>query len=165
MNTNISSRSEIEQSDYRRYLAAVTLFHQAAADAVDLSGTDYQAGNLLDLDGPMTSSDLAARIGLSKGATTRLVDRLVALGVAIRTTDATDRRRTLIAHTGHLPANLGRVLERVRAPIHEALAELTPEQRRGVNIYLNAATVAYTAAARSLRDVPVGDLPASSAKG
>lgn len=149
----------VGRGDYRRYLAAVTLFHQAAADAVGLSGTDYQASNLLDLDGPMTSGDLAGRLGLSTGATTRLVDRLIAIGVAIRTEDPADRRRTLIAHSGHLPADLDGVLRRVRLPIQDALAELTPDQRSGVTAYLTAATQAYTAAARTLRGTQPPDHP------
>lgn len=148
---NIPHPDAVGHADYRRYLAAVTLFHQAAADAVALSGTDYQASNLLDLDGPMTSSELAGRLGLSTGATTRLVDRLIAIGVAIRTVDPADRRRTVIAHTGRLPADLACVLDQVRWPIQQALANLTTEQRRGVNAYLTAATEAYTDAARSLR--------------
>ncbi|WP_372698377.1 MarR family winged helix-turn-helix transcriptional regulator [Arthrobacter sp. JSM 101049] len=145
------SNPRVDRGDYRRYLAAVTLFHQAAADAVGLSGTDYQASNLLDLDGPMTSGDLAGRLGLSTGATTRLVDRLIAIGVAIRTEDPADRRRNLIAHSGHLPAALDGVLRRVRLPIQDALAELTADQRNGVSAYLTAATQAYTVAARTLR--------------
>lgn len=119
---------------------------------VGLSGTDYQASNLLDLDGPMTSSDLAGRLGLSTGATTRLVDRLVAIGVAIRTEGAEDRRRTVIAHTGHLPSDLEDVLRSVRLPIKHALTELTADQRSGINAYLAAATDAYTDAARSLHE-------------
>jgi DNA-binding MarR family transcriptional regulator len=157
MDAGSTSSPEVGHGDYRRYLAAVTLFHQAAADAVGLSGTDYQASNLLDLDGPMTSGDLARRLALSTGAATRLVDRLIAIGVAIRTEDPSDRRRTLIAHSGRVPANLANVLQRVRAPIEDALAELTPAQRSGVNAYLTAATEAYATTARTLRKTPVDE--------
>lgn len=151
MKADDHSSPSVDRGDYRRYLAAVTLFHQAAADAVGLSGTDYQASNLLDLDGPITSGDLAGRLGMSTGAATRLVDRLVAIGVAIRTEDPADRRRTLVAHSGNLPAALDGVLQRVRLPIQDALAELTPDQRSGVTAYLTVATQTYTVAARTLR--------------
>lgn len=142
----------VDPGTYRRYLAAVTLFHQTAADAHGLSGTDYQAANLLDLDGPMTSGELARRLALSTGAATRLVDRLVDAGVARRTDDPGDRRRALVEHTGVLPDGLPATLARVGAPIARALAGLDAHQRAGVEAYLTAAAEAYAAEARRLRD-------------
>lgn len=151
MKTDTDSSQRLPSSlEYRRYLLAVTLFHQAAADAVGLSGTDHQASLLLDLEGPLTSGELARRLGLSTGATTRLVDRLIAAGIAERTVDATDRRRALVAHTGRQPPGLDAILTRVRPPIHHALTELTAEQLEGVRRYLAAATAAFSQAARDL---------------
>ncbi|WP_166982974.1 MarR family winged helix-turn-helix transcriptional regulator [Paramicrobacterium fandaimingii] len=141
----------VDAAAYRRYLAALTLFHQAAADSVGLTGADYQASNLLDLDGPMPSSELARRLGLSLAATTRLVDRLIEKGIARRAEDPSDRRRAVIAHTGHLPGNLAAILDRVRMPIGAALESMTPEQRSGVAAYLAAAGQAYSDSARALR--------------
>jgi len=137
------------EAQYRLYLAAVVLFHQAAADRVGLSGTDYQASNLLDLDGPMTNSELARRLRLSTGATTRLVDRLITEGIAERTTDPDDRRRVLVRHTGRMPKGLDQQLAAVREPLGAALAALTPSQLTGVQAYLEAATTAYTEATAS----------------
>lgn len=137
---------------YRRYLAALILFHQAAAERAGLSGTDYQAANLLDVDGPMTSGQLATRLRLTTGATTRLVDRLVADGVAERVRDTQDRRKAMIQHTGVLPGDLASVLEGVRGPIEAGLDALTPEQRAGVTAYLTVATAAYARVARDLGD-------------
>lgn len=134
------------EAQYRRYLAAVVLFHQAAADRVGLSATDYQASNLLDLDGPMTNGELARRLRLSSGATTRLVDRLVAEGIAERTTDPADRRKVLVRHTGRLPPGLEHQLDAVRQPLGAAIAGLTASQLKGVWAYLDAATIAYTEA-------------------
>ncbi len=135
---------------YRRYLAALTLFHQAAADLSGLSGTDYQASNLLELDGPLTSGELAHRLGMSTGATTRLVDRLIAAGIAERTTDPTDRRRAPVRHTGVMPPGLTELLARVQGPIGQAIAGMTEEQLAGVSRYFGAATTAYADAAREL---------------
>lgn len=146
--------SEELSNDYRRYLAALVHFHQAAADRSGLSGTDYQASNLLDVDGPLTSSELAHRLGLSTGATTRLVDRLIAAGIAERHPSANDRRTVSIHHTGYLPDGLESALNAVRAPIAGTLNSLTPEQLQGVRLYLDSATDSYTAAARSLTTPP-----------
>jgi DNA-binding MarR family transcriptional regulator len=132
---------------YRRYLAANVLFHLAAADTAGLTPVDYQASNLLELDGPLSNGQLAARLGLTSGATTRLVDRLEARGLARRTVDPDDRRRAVIAHTGELPADLVALLDAVRAPIGRAVDRLSPEQVDGLRTYLAAATDAFLGAA------------------
>lgn len=49
--------------------------------------------------GPMTMSDLGARIPLSRAAVTALTDRLEALEYVRRTPDAMDRRRTVLTLT------------------------------------------------------------------
>lgn len=152
MNTNRPQAELMDLSAYRRYLAALTLFHQAAADSVGLSGTDYQASNLLDLEGPLTSGELARRLGLSFAAASRLVDRLIKDGIARRRLDASDRRRVVVEHTGMLPGDLKGTLERVREPIATALASMTNEQLAGVVAYISAATDAYSESARALRD-------------
>lgn len=151
MNASIGQGEVLDPAAYRRYLAALTLFHQAAADSVGLSGTDYQASNLLDLEGSMTSGELARRLGLSLAAGSRLVDRLIDAGIARRGHDPADRRRVVIQHTGKLPGDLARTLEGVRGPIAAALAAMSSEQLSGIATYIDAAGQAYTESARSLR--------------
>ena len=136
---------------YRRYVAALVSFHLAAADDVGLSGTDYQATNLLGLDGPLTSGDLAARLGLTTGATTRLIDRLSEAGYVRRREDPQDRRRVLVEHTGRIPARLTKHLRTVQGPIRDVLAGLSDEERAGVVAYLEGATEAYRDASSALR--------------
>ncbi len=95
-----STPSGIPSETYRRYLAAVVQFHLVTADEVGLSGTDYQATNLLALDGPLSSGELAARLGLTTGATTRLIDRLERAGYLRRVHDPADRRRVMVEQPG-----------------------------------------------------------------
>lgn len=136
---------------YRTYLASVVRFHLAAAEAGGLGPSDYQASSLLDLDGPLTTGELADQLGLSPSATTRVIDRLIAAGVAERVTDLADRRRTVITHTGYLPEGLSELLDQVRVPIGEAVAALNEDQREGLLIYFQAAADAYAAATRASR--------------
>ncbi len=137
--------------EYRRYLASVVLFHVAAADEVGIGATDYQAWNLLDVDGPMTSGELAQRLGLSTGATTRLIDRLEASDAARRVSDPADRRRVVVEATGRTPARLDEVLATVRAPVAEAFTALDEHQLEGLATYLRIAGDAYRDAARNIR--------------
>jgi DNA-binding MarR family transcriptional regulator len=137
---------------YRRYLAAIVMFHLAAADEVGIGATDYQALNVLDVDGPMTSGELAQRLALSTGATTRLIDRLEASDVARRVPDPADRRRVMVEATGRMPDGLAEVLAAVRKPVSRAFTGLDAHQLEGLASYLSTATEAYRTAARELRD-------------
>jgi len=136
---------------YRHYLASVVLFHLAAADRVGLSATDYQALNILQLDGPLPSGELAARLGLTTSATTRAIDRLVNAGYARRVPDEADRRIVRVECTGTLPEGLGELLASVRKPVSAALAQLSPEQLAGLELYWQAAASAFAEQTRKIR--------------
>ncbi len=136
---------------YRRYLSAVVQFHVTAAAEVGLAGTDFQAANLLDVDGPLTSGQLAHRLALSTSAVTRLVDRLVKAGWAQRVPDTSDRRVVRIELTGQLPDRLAQAIEAVRTPIGQTIGSMTDAQRAGLLSYLEVAAQTYAAVARDLR--------------
>lgn len=143
----MTSTSDLREP-YRNYLSSVILFHFAAADRSGLGLTDYQASSLLDLDQRMTNGQLAERLGLSAGATTRVVDRLVEFGLARRVVDPTDRRRVMIEHTGELPEELASLLGPIRRQIGELVAGLSSEQVNGLHAYFVGAAEIYGAAAR-----------------
>ncbi len=132
---------------YRRYLAAVVLFHGHAANVAGMGATDYQASSILGLEESMTAGQLGAMLGLTSGATTRLIDRLVAGGLARRVDDPTDRRRVRVAHTGTLSAELVRLLETVQRPIGETIASLDAHQVEGLIAYFRSAAAAFESAA------------------
>jgi len=151
INGQPASGLEALAGDYRRYLASVVLFHLAAADAVGLGATDYQASSILDLDGPMTAGELARRLGLSTGATTRLIDRMERGGYLRRTHDEKDRRRVLVEHTDIRPDRLNEILAAVTGPVADVLRGLTPEQQEGVARYVRGAQRAYSEATDAVR--------------
>ncbi|WP_293699829.1 MarR family transcriptional regulator [uncultured Agrococcus sp.] len=128
---------------YRTYLAAVVRFHLAAAEAGGMGPTDYQASSILELDGPLSPGELADRLRLSRSATTRVIDRLVAAGIAERTVDAADRRKGVVAHTGLIPGEAIRLFSSVREPIGTAIGSLSAEQQEGLVTYFRSATAAY----------------------
>lgn len=137
---------------YGRYLSAVVQFHIVAAAEIGLAGTDFQAANLLQLAGPLTSGELAHRLALTTGATTRLIDRLVAAGWVRRAADLADRRRVVVELSGLLPERLARAVEAVRIPIGVAITAMSEEQREGLLTYFETAAGAYAAVARQLRE-------------
>jgi DNA-binding MarR family transcriptional regulator len=55
--------------------------------------------HVLRLGGPRSVSEIADRIGLSRAATSHLVDRLVGMGMVDRAEDAEDRRQKRVSTT------------------------------------------------------------------
>jgi hypothetical protein len=76
----------------RALAEALEHFDDAAARALGVGRSDLRALNQLE-DGPLPAGVLAARLGLSSGATTALVDRLVGAGLVTRQDRADDGRK------------------------------------------------------------------------
>ncbi|MCC2528677.1 MarR family transcriptional regulator [Bacillus halotolerans] len=93
------SRSELEKTAvqlFRKLGTRTILFHQAAAQALDLFPTDLKSADILNEAGPMTAGELGKKTGLSTGSVTALVDRLEKAGYVAREKDPNDRRRVII---------------------------------------------------------------------
>ena len=94
-----------------------SLFSHAVAERTGMHSTDIETMDLLNVLGPMTAGRLSQMTGLSSGATTRLIDRLVRAGFVRRVADAADRRRVRIEP---LDENLQEIGE-MYAPLANAL--------------------------------------------
>jgi DNA-binding MarR family transcriptional regulator len=138
---------------YRAYFTAMTLSGQTAADALGQNPTDFHALNVLELSGPLTAGALAARIGLSQSATTRLVDRLERNGWARRTPDPADRRRVVIEAAALTAEEQEQSLGPVRRRLAEVLDTFDADELRILHRYFEAAAPALREAARETREV------------
>jgi DNA-binding MarR family transcriptional regulator len=103
----------------RALAEALEHFDDAAARALGVGRSDLRALNQLE-HGPLPAGVLAARLGLSSGATTALVDRLVAAGFVARRTAPDDGRKVLV---GLQPA-VWQAFARVYAPCGAAVATI-----------------------------------------
>lgn len=74
----------------------VVQFNDAVARSLGVSASDLQALFVLSRTGPGTPGTLARHIGLTTGAASRLVDRLVAADLVTRDPDPADRRRVVV---------------------------------------------------------------------
>jgi DNA-binding MarR family transcriptional regulator len=72
---------------------------EAAAQKLGLNRTDSRCMDILDQHGQMSAGELARESGLSTGAITAVVDRLVRIGYVQRIADPNDRRRVLVGPT------------------------------------------------------------------
>jgi MarR family transcriptional regulator, organic hydroperoxide resistance regulator len=85
--------------EVRRSQAATARFDRAVADAVGINQTDLHCIDVLSRTGPVTAGQLAEQTGLSSGAMTTAIDRLVRAGFVERRHDERDRRRVVVALT------------------------------------------------------------------
>jgi DNA-binding MarR family transcriptional regulator len=86
----------------------------------------------LALGGPMSVSDLSARLDVGLATTSLVVGELGRVGIVVRTEDPNDRRRTIVelapAHRQAISAFVGRRAGIVKS----ALEPLTPQERMGL---------------------------------
>lgn len=107
---------------------------QDATDEVDHAGagllgvnrTDLRCLSLLGRRGPMTAGRLASEVGLTTGAATTAIDRLVRQGYVDRVRDDQDRRRITIEITPRATT----LMEKVWGPLGEEARALLLRRTR-----------------------------------
>lgn len=127
------------------------------AQAHDLHPTDVRALRVLaDATTAVTAGELGDRLGLTSGATTRVLDRLAAAGFLTRSRNGQDRRVVHVQMTARawaaveaFSAHLGPVVDRSLG------GAFTADELAVVARFLTAAAEAVRAAAR----VPLADRP------
>jgi DNA-binding MarR family transcriptional regulator len=72
------------------------MFSQVVADKVGLHSTDNECLDFLILNGPSTAGQLAKYTGLTTGAVTAMVDRLIKAGYVRRQHSEEDRRKVVV---------------------------------------------------------------------
>jgi DNA-binding MarR family transcriptional regulator len=72
---------------------------EAAARGLGVNRTDARCLDIIERVGPITAGGLAEEAGLTTGAVTTVIDRLVEKGYARRVADPADRRRVMVEIT------------------------------------------------------------------
>ncbi|MDT7676525.1 MAG: hypothetical protein QOD82_4427 [Pseudonocardiales bacterium] len=106
----------------RDFIAAVVVFHEEVGRRLGLSATDRKCLDLI-CRGPVTAGELARYTGLTTGAITGMIDRLVAAGYVERRPDPVDRRQTWVSRR---PGSaLDEVLPAIFGPLGEDMRKIT----------------------------------------
>ena len=117
-----------------------TFLSNAIADRLGLSPSELEVMGTLVSRGPLSAGELAKRTGLTSGAVTRLIDRLVERGSVRRRDDPNDRRRVLVEIT---PGAL-KVCEPFYGPIEaEGTALLEGRTEKELEVILEYLRVSY----------------------
>jgi predicted transcriptional regulator len=106
----------------RDFIAAVVVFHDLVGRCLGVSATDRKCLDLLSR-GAVTAGELARFTGLTTGAITGIIDRLVKAGYAERVSDPGDRRRVLVARKP--TSRLDTILPAIFGPLGEDMAAVT----------------------------------------
>ena len=109
----------------REFSTAVVLFHDAVGRRLGLSATERKLLDVLDRLGPSTAGALAAHTGLTTGAITGVVDRLVRAGYARREPNPRDRRSVIVSRVASPAAH--RLGPEVFAPLGQAIRDLSAQ--------------------------------------
>jgi len=107
-----------------------------------LTPTKLRALELLDEQGPLRISDLAAGMAVDETTATRLADRLEAMGAATRERAEDDRRATVVALTPEGRRLAADAAKRRREFVRDVLATLDPDERAELVRLTQKATVA-----------------------
>lgn len=83
----------------RELSASSVMFHTLMAEKFGLTVTDWRAWDIVIRHGPLTAGRFAELTGLTPGAVTGLIDRLVEAGVVQRVRDSRDRRKVMVEAT------------------------------------------------------------------
>jgi DNA-binding MarR family transcriptional regulator len=116
----------------RELSASSVMFHSVMAEKFGLTVTDWRAWDLVLRHGPLTAGNFAQLTGLTPGAVTGLIDRLVEAGAVERVRDSQDRRKVLVKAT--LRSSDQQVANSLFAPMLQAVerlyADYTDDQLR-----------------------------------
>jgi DNA-binding MarR family transcriptional regulator len=88
----------------RAFQTAVDALDDAVARHVGINRTDLRCLDVLMQLGTATPGVLAAKLGLTTGSVTTMLDRLAKLGYLTRAPDPADRRKVLVSVTEELKA-------------------------------------------------------------
>ncbi len=116
--------------ELRGLSAAVQLFTQAAAEQMGINPTDLQCLNVIHQLGTPTAGEVAARIGVTSGSMTGVIDRLERAGYVERLADPADRRRVRLRPTAKAGEQAARLFLPQLQSMSEAYAAYGPADLR-----------------------------------
>lgn len=91
--------------------------------------SDLHCVNALE-EGPLSPGEIGARLALSSGAVTALINRLVKAGFAHKTADRADGRRFEVRLTSKFRSRAARIYSRLGAAVESEFALATPTEKK-----------------------------------
>jgi DNA-binding MarR family transcriptional regulator len=117
------------------------MFHHAVAERLGLGPSDHKCLDLVRERGPVTAAELAAFTGLTSGAVTGVVARLLRCGFVAREPDPHDGRKQILSMTELAHRRIGEVFADIAGDTPDALlAGFDVDQLAAIAEFLRRAT-------------------------
>jgi DNA-binding MarR family transcriptional regulator len=127
----------------REILQLTAKFEIDVAHSLAVNRRDFEAMQHLVLNGPLSPSEIARRLGVTTAAATVIVDRLGAAGHAGRQPHPSDRRGILVVpNPDSVAAAMGRILP-LASGVNDALDDFSPEAQDAITRYLRRVVDIY----------------------
>jgi len=127
----------------REILDVTEEFEAHVGRELTVNPTDLQAMEHLIMNGPLSPTELARRLGISTAAVTAVVDRLVAVEHVSRAQHPTDRRQVLVIPA---PKSIARAMETLMPMImgiDAVLDDFTIDEQKTIAAYLERVVAVY----------------------
>jgi DNA-binding Lrp family transcriptional regulator len=133
----------------RQLLEQSVKYTQFMEHALNVNETDFKAMGALMQNGPMTAGQLAKAVGVSPGAATTVIDRLVAVGHVTRDVNPQDRRGIVVVPNPASVASAWGHLMPIIGNSEASIRSMSPEGQKAVVQYLEAMILAFVESGRS----------------
>ena len=135
--------------------AATNRFDGHVADSLGIHRSDLRCLNALE-HGALPPGAIAARLGLTSGSVTALVDRLVRAGLVERHADAADRRSSVIVLTTDAYPRVEREYATLGRAIEARMQGYTPTERERLGAALDDLAAAFDSVGEKVAGSPDG---------
>jgi DNA-binding MarR family transcriptional regulator len=125
------------------YRTAVDDFDAAVAARLRVNRTDLRCLEILRAEGAVAPKRLGARLGLTTGSVTAMLDRMERAGHLTRSPDPRDRRRLLVRITQQTERTVGELYGPLLAEGDEVTGRYSEDELRLVAGFLGAARGLY----------------------
>ena len=129
-------RSRVTVDLLRELAANFDALNNAASPHAGLNRTDLRALDIIAMQESLTAGQLAARLKLTTGAITGVLDRLERAGHAVRTHDSEDRRRVVVQPTRQSEDQGQLVFMGLAEDLDGLLAQYTEDERQLIDGFL-----------------------------
>lgn len=144
----------------RLYSTQTVLYTQAIADRLGVNLTELVCMGVLSITGPVTAGRLAQLTGLTTGAITGVVDRLVKVGYVTRTQDPSDRRRVIIEPKQQAGIEIAPLFMPMLQKVSEAVDSYNDSELAAIVDYvINGSNILRQETARLRGEPPSADIP------
>ena len=111
--------------------------------SLTVNPTDLKAMEHLIMNGPLSPTQIASRLGVSTAAATVVIDRLTTVGHVTRTANPTDRRGVVVVPSPTSVAQAMGVLMPMVMGIDQVIHEFAPDEQDVITQYLRRVVEVY----------------------